>query len=106
MRDENGEAPNDAFLATPVKQTKQTADDARALAPSPECGRSTTKKERLTRRQREVLDLATQGCSNAEIAAKLGISPVTVSKTLSAAYLKLKARNRAEAARRFMEQER
>ena len=52
-----------------------------------------------------MLNLAAKGHSNAEIAARLGISPVTVSKTLSAAYAKLKARNRAEAVRRFMEKE-
>ena len=67
--------------------------------------RAAAKNERLTPRQREMLNLAAKGHSNAEIAARLGISPVTVSKTLSAAYAKLKARNRAEAVRRFMEKE-
>ena len=111
LRRLRAEAPDDAFLETLTKHTERMARLAHkgcapAPAPAQAAGRarSEAKKEHLTARQREVLGLAAKGLSNVEIAAKLGISPVTVTKTLSAVYAKLKARNRAEAVRRFMEQ--
>jgi two-component system response regulator DesR len=53
----------------------------------------------LTHRQREILQLATEGASTAAIAARLGISAGTVRNYLSEAMLKLGAANRIEAAR-------
>jgi two-component system response regulator DesR len=53
----------------------------------------------LTPRQREILQLATEGASTAHIAAQLGISAGTVRNYLSEAILKLGAGNRIEAAR-------
>jgi two-component system response regulator DesR len=53
----------------------------------------------LTPRQREILQLATEGASTASIAAQLGISAGTVRNYLSEAILKLGAANRIEAAR-------
>jgi two-component system response regulator DesR len=53
----------------------------------------------LTARQREILQLATEGASTARIAAQLGISAGTVRNYLSEAILKLGAGNRIEAAR-------
>lgn len=53
----------------------------------------------LTPRQREILLLANDGASTADIAARLGISPGTVRNYLSEAILKLGAANRIEAAR-------
>jgi two-component system response regulator DesR len=53
----------------------------------------------LTVRQREILRLATEGASTAQIAARLGISAGTVRNYLSEAILKLGASNRIEAAR-------
>lgn len=53
----------------------------------------------LTPRQREILQLATEGASTARIAARLGISAGTVRNYLSEAILKLGAGNRIEAAR-------
>jgi len=53
----------------------------------------------LTPRQREILQLATEGASTAAIAAQLGISAGTVRNYLSEAILKLGAANRIEAAR-------
>ena len=53
----------------------------------------------LTARQREILLLATEGASTADIAARLGISAGTVRNYLSEAILKLGAANRIEAAR-------
>jgi len=53
----------------------------------------------LTARQREILLLATEGASTADIAARLGISAGTVRNYLSEAILKLGAANRIDAAR-------
>jgi two-component system response regulator DesR len=53
----------------------------------------------LTARQREILRLATEGVSTADIAARLGIAAGTVRNYLSEAILKLGAANRIEAAR-------
>ncbi|NJN82296.1 MAG: response regulator transcription factor [Caldilineaceae bacterium] len=52
----------------------------------------------LTRREREVLALITQGLSNDEIADKLVISPATARHHVSACLQKLNASNRAQAA--------
>ena len=56
----------------------------------------------LTPRQAEILSLAAKGQSNAQIAARLGVSPDNVNKLLRAAYGKLNARNRVEAVRIFL----
>jgi two-component system, NarL family, response regulator DesR len=53
----------------------------------------------LTTRQREILQLASEGIRTADIAARLRISPGTVRNYLSEAILKLGASNRVEAAR-------
>ena len=53
----------------------------------------------LTARQREILQLATEGASTADIAARLGLTAGTVRNYLSEAILKLGAANRIEAAR-------
>lgn len=53
----------------------------------------------LAPREREALELAMQGLSNAAIAEALGIQPITVARALSRAYSKLGAKNRTEAAR-------
>jgi two-component system response regulator DesR len=53
----------------------------------------------LTPRQREILQLATEGASTAGIAARLGISAGTVRNYLSEAIAKLGAENRIDAAR-------
>lgn len=53
---------------------------------------------RLTAREREVLQLAERGLSNAEIGTALGISVPTVKRHLTNAFHKLGARNRTEAA--------
>jgi two-component system, NarL family, response regulator DesR len=53
----------------------------------------------LTARQREILLLAAEGASTADIAARLGLSAGTVRNYLSEAILKLGAANRIEAAR-------
>jgi DNA-binding CsgD family transcriptional regulator/tetratricopeptide (TPR) repeat protein len=52
----------------------------------------------LTRREREVLELLSEGCSNREIAAKLFIAPKTASVHVSNILAKLGASSRTEAA--------
>lgn len=51
----------------------------------------------LTDRQREVLRLAANGNSNAEIAAWRGVTPHSVAEILTAAYRRLGAKDRAQA---------
>ena len=53
--------------------------------------------KQLTARQREVLLLAANGNSNAEIAAWRGVSPHSVAEILTAAYRRLGARDRTQA---------
>jgi DNA-binding NarL/FixJ family response regulator len=53
--------------------------------------------QRLTGREREVLQLVAAGLTNAEIAAELGLSPNTVKEHASSMFRKLGARNRADA---------
>jgi DNA-binding NarL/FixJ family response regulator len=56
----------------------------------------------LTPRQGQVLALVAAGCSNAEIAARLGIGPRTAKYHVAAVLARLGARNRAEAVRRAL----
>ena len=51
----------------------------------------------LSGREQEVLRLVAQGCSNAVIATRLGVSERTIKATLERLLTRLKARNRAEA---------
>ena len=51
----------------------------------------------LSGREQEVLRLLAQGCSNAVIATRLGVSERTIKATLERLLARLKARNRAEA---------
>lgn len=53
--------------------------------------------ETLTRRQFDVIRLASAGMTNAEIAAELSIGPESVKTHLAVAYRKLGVRNRIEA---------
>jgi DNA-binding NarL/FixJ family response regulator len=52
----------------------------------------------LTRREREVLELAARGIENKVIATELSISQDTVKSHLKKVYRKLHVRNRTEAA--------
>jgi NarL family two-component system response regulator LiaR len=56
------------------------------------------KEAGLTERQSQVLVVAAEGLSNREIAAAMYLSPETVKGYLREAFLKLKVRNRVEAA--------
>lgn len=55
----------------------------------------------LTLRQREILELVTEGMSNTQIARRLFLSESTIKQHLRAAYKILKVRNRTEAAKLF-----
>ncbi|HFQ94045.1 MAG TPA: helix-turn-helix transcriptional regulator, partial [Anaerolineae bacterium] len=70
------------------------------LAAIPRGPRSATKKNpfQLTNRQLEILRLLTENLTNAEIAARLHISPKTVDHHVSAVLGKLNVSSRAEAA--------
>ncbi len=61
-------------------------------------GERDLKLERLTRREREILDLVALGKENDEIAFDLGIASKTVAKHLQHVYAKLGVRNRTAAA--------
>lgn len=88
------DAPGDRYLARLVPATEQYARFAAAE------GRKTG---RLSSREEEVLRMVARGSQNAEIAGSLGIAVVTVKKILTSAYLKLGAKNRTEAARKYSE---
>ena len=53
---------------------------------------------RLTRREREILQLLTKGLSNKEIGTALGIQEQTVKNAMSLLHEKLHARNRVQLA--------
>lgn len=52
----------------------------------------------LTRRESEIANRLTQGLTNKQIAAELGISPFTIRDMLSSIFRKLEVGNRLEAA--------
>jgi DNA-binding NarL/FixJ family response regulator len=56
----------------------------------------------LSTREREILDLLTQGLSNKEIGCKLNISPFTVKNHLARVFEKLHVRGRTEAAMAYL----
>lgn len=58
--------------------------------------------EQLTAREREILALAAEGCTNAQIASRLKVSDNTVKFHLQNLYLKLGVANRTEAAALFL----
>jgi DNA-binding NarL/FixJ family response regulator len=63
--------------------------------PAP-AGADTGRLDELTAREREVLTLVGQGLSNAEIAERLVLSPLTVKTHVARLFMKLGARDRAQ----------
>lgn len=85
----------DAWFATLLRQTERQALEV------PANSEKQRRESPLTPRQTEMLRLASRGRTNPEIAQRLGVTADTVKKTLSSAYVKLKARNRADAVQKF-----
>jgi DNA-binding NarL/FixJ family response regulator len=88
-------ARGDALLSPSVTRAviaKYTATVARAAAPIP----PSPLLDLLTGREREVVRLVAAGLSNAEIAEKLVVSPLTAKTHVSRAITKLNARDRAQ----------
>ena len=71
----------------------------RRSAPAPPPPPQTTNGDGLTRREVEILQLAAEGPSNAELARKLWVTEQTVKFHLSNIYRKLGVANRTEASR-------
>ena len=84
-------AAGDALLSPGVTKRLMAEFAARARQP-----RSTTELDALTEREREVMALVAEGLSNAEIAARLFVSPATAKTHVSRAMVKLGARDRAQ----------
>lgn len=59
-------------------------------------------EQNLSKRERDVLELLSQGCSNKEIADKLSVSIETVTWHLKHIYSKLHVRSRTQAALKFL----
>src|SRR5205807_1628970 len=80
-------------LLTPSVTRRLIADYAVRARPAPA---TVCRIESLTEREREVLGLVAAGLSNAEIAERLTVSPLTAKTHVSRAMIKLGARDRAQ----------
>jgi two-component system response regulator DesR len=89
----------DAPSAQLADAIRRVAGGGRAIDPSL-AAEAWTEPDPLTDREREVLRLADDGLSSADIAKRLTLSEGTVRNYLSESIGKLGARNRVEAARR------
>ena len=89
----NGGSPMTTHIARKVVQSFQASAAAAATAPAPAAEPS----EELSPREREVLDLLSQGFMYKEISDKLGISFETVRTYIRRIYEKLHVRTRTEA---------
>jgi DNA-binding NarL/FixJ family response regulator len=85
-------AGGDALLAPRLTRRLVEACVAGAGGPDPD----TAPLEELTPREREVLALVGQGLSNAEIAERLVLSPLTAKTHVARLFMKLGARDRAQ----------
>ena len=92
-------AAGEALLAPRLTRRLIEAFVAGAPAPGPTpraAGEAADTLERLTPREREVLALVGRGCSNAEIAQQLVLSPLTAKTHVARLFAKLGARDRAQ----------
>lgn len=55
----------------------------------------------LTKREREILELAAKGLTRTEIADKLFVSPHTIKKHFENIYRKLRVKNKVQALNKF-----
>jgi len=67
--------------------------------PPPSPGSDSVDRAQLTKRERQILQLAVEGYSNAQLASMLWVTEQTVKFHLSNVYRKLQVSNRTEAAR-------
>ena len=84
---------DDEAIISPVMATRLIEEFQQMDSPKPD-----SELDRLSAREREVLQLVAQGASNKEIAKKLFISETTVKAHLQSIIEKLHVKNRAEAA--------
>jgi DNA-binding NarL/FixJ family response regulator len=88
-------------VASAIRQTFERsvyfAHDRRVVRSSPAAGANGGPK--LTRRERQILGLAAEGHSNAQLARMLWVDEQTIKFHLSNVYRKLKVANRTEASR-------
>ena len=71
----------------------------RTVPAPPSTGRDSADRAQLTKRERQILQLAVEGYSNAQLATMLWVTEQTVKFHLSNVYRKLQVSNRTEAAR-------
>jgi two-component system response regulator DesR len=88
----------DSPAATLAEAVRRVHAGLRAVDPSLAAG-AWTEDDPLTDRERQVLRLASEGASSADVASQLHLSEGTVRNYLSEAISKLGANNRVEAAR-------
>ncbi|MDH6136431.1 DNA-binding NarL/FixJ family response regulator [Kitasatospora sp. MAA4] len=89
-------AAGDALLSPGVTRRLIGEFAARSRAPGERAGPSLTALAALTEREREVLALVGMGLSNADIARRLVVSPLTAKTHVSRAMVKLGVRDRAQ----------
>jgi DNA-binding NarL/FixJ family response regulator len=87
-------AAGEALLAP--RHTRRLIEAFVAQAGSPPTGGDSGELAELTAREREVLTLVGQGLSNAEIADRLVLSPLTAKTHVARLFTKLGARDRAQ----------
>jgi DNA-binding NarL/FixJ family response regulator len=85
-------AAGDALLAPRLTRRLIEAFVAGAARPAPD----STPLDQLTPREREVLALVGRGLSNAEVAERLVVSPLTAKTHVARLFMKLGARDRAQ----------
>ncbi|MEG4585786.1 response regulator transcription factor [Microcoleus sp. MOSTC5] len=88
----------EADFLTQKSNTGDSLRDSSASRASPSQNAPT-----LTQRERQVLDLLTEGLSNIQIGSRLNLSPRTVEKHVSSLFRKTDSNNRAELVRFAME---
>lgn len=94
LRQDDGE---NEYLDLLLENASGYADKLRAFH------RQSTEGPALTKREKEIMSLVTEGKSNQEIAAALFVAEVTVRKNITAIYRKLDVSGRAAAVRKALE---
>lgn len=88
----NGDMTIDPSLAFRIIGGLSKAEAAGGCSVSPQA------LDQLTPREQQVLDFVSQGLTNKEIALKLALTPRTVKNYMTSIMMKLRVRNRVEAA--------